>query len=158
MQSIQGSNPTDALMTRRSEIFFCWRIEFCHNTNTTQNRTVYNKTSNLRARFVPNNKINAATTYKYSWTFSLGWRREEGGGGRGQMWRLPYCTVFSKVVSAFHPETIPTSTVTMLLVWHLCIYNKQYIFKIGYLPHSVVLENRFWELPIHYIQVLKCKI
>ena len=45
-----------------------------------------------------------------------------------------YCAVFSNVVSAVHPETIPTSTVAMLLVLCLYIYNKRYILKTDYLP------------------------
>ena len=46
-----------------------------------------------------------------------------------------------EVVLAVHPKTIPTPTVAMLLMLLLCPYNKQYILKIDYLPHSVVFNR-----------------
>ena len=41
--------------------------------------------------------------------------------------------------------TIPSSTVAMLLVLHLCIYNKQYILKIDYLPYSIAKKLRLFQ-------------
>ena len=63
----------------------------------------------------------------------------------GKRWewrlRLYQCAVFRIVVSAVHLETISTSTVAMLMVLGQCIYNKQYILKIDYLP--ILLINNF---------------
>ena len=52
---------------------------------------------------------------------------------------LYHCTVFSKVVSAVHPEAAPTWTIAMLLMLHLRICNKHYILKINY--HILLLKN-----------------
>ena len=65
--------------------------------------------------------------------------------------QIEECIIFitvqslKKVISAVHPETIPTSTVAMSLVLHLCIYNKQYILKLDYLSYSIAKKLRLFQ-------------
>ena len=83
---------------------------------------------------------NAISTYQCGRTHPL-----EGGRGGGEEHLHHHCAVFSEVVSAFHPETISTSTVASLLILRLCICNKKYTLKIDQLPYCIAKELRLFQ-------------
>ena len=52
---------------------------------------------------------------------------------------------FVKLYQLLHPRTIPTSTVAMLLVLKLYIYNNHCILTIDYIPYYIAKELRLFQ-------------
>ena len=52
---------------------------------------------------------------------------------------------FVKLYQLLHPRTIPTSTIAMLLVLQLYIYNNHCILTIDYIPYYIAKELRLFQ-------------